>query len=549
MIGVQALTDGERTTTKRRRPKTTSEAGLRFFQRRVALFGLVGFSLGAAFLVFRLVTLVLTGQAREILHPSMVLHLLGAVSLLASWVACRGAPRDKSYVESIEVLSLMVSAVAYSAMGAFIPPLVRPEMVAILALTLGVMARAVFVPSTAKRTAGLTAAVGVPVVALSYLAHASNDDPTAVQLNALYPPVAVAISAAVWWSLSLTLATVTSHVIYGLRRQIREARKLGQYTLESKLGEGGMGVVYRASHAMLRRPTAVKLLPQTKAGEQAIARFEREVRLTARLTHPNTVTVFDYGRTPDGIFYYAMELLEGATLEEIVDVDGPQPAARVLHMLACTAGALAEAHDIGLIHRDIKPANVMMCRRGGELDVPKLLDFGLVKDLEASHTLSLTTTNTITGTPLYMPPEAIVSPDKVDARSDIYALGAVGYFMLTGTHVFEGDSVVEVCSRHLHAEPEHPADRMGKDVPEDLALLLLRCLAKEPDDRPKSAAELRRHLLACVDAHAWAHDQAETWWEEHGTSLLGKRSERHPSSSEDTIEVDLGRRTDRPAPR
>ena len=549
MFGVLALADDQTTKTNPKRPKATSEAGRRFYQRRVALFGFVGAGLGAVFLVFRVLTLALTGSFNAIAHPSMLLHLAGVGSMLMGWALCRGARRNKRFVEITEVLSLIVSSIAYSAMGAFIPPSVRPEMVTILAMTMAVIARAIFVPSTPKRTAVLTSAVGLPIIALGYLAHAIGDDPMAARLNELYPPIAVAISTAVWWLLTVTLATVTSQVIYGLRKEISEARKLGQYNLESKLGEGGMGVVYRASHAMLRRPTAIKLLPQTKAGEHAIARFEREVRLTARLTHPNTVTVFDYGRTPDGIFYYAMELLEGATLEEIVDIDGPQPAARVLHMLASTAGALAEAHEIGLIHRDIKPANVMMCRRGGEVDVPKLLDFGLVKDLEASQTLSLTTTNTITGTPLYMPPEAIIAPHKVDARSDIYALGAVGYFMLTGTNVFEGDSVVEVCSRHLHGKPEHPAERLGVALPDDLTSLLLQCLAKKQEERPSSASELQALLLSCGDAHAWSPRQAKRWWQTHGSEVLGKRSAMGGSGSEATIEVDLGRRTDRPPAR
>ena len=248
------------------------------------------------------------------------------------------------------------------------------------------------------------------------------------------------------------MAAGFSQTIYGLRKAVSDIRRLGQYTLEEKLGEGGMGVVYRASHAMLRRPTAIKLLLPDRAGKDALTRFEREVRRTAMLTHPNTVTVFDYGRTTDGVFYYAMELLEGASLDEIVEVDGPQPEERVIHLLEQAAASLAEAHDAGLIHRDVKPGNILVVDRGGISDLVKVVDFGLVKDVgfrargEATSEPALTMADTITGTPLYMAPETVTAPETVDARADLYALGAVGYWLLTGTHVFGGKSIIEVCA-------------------------------------------------------------------------------------------------------
>jgi hypothetical protein len=523
------------------RPLPSSEAGVAFLQRRVGLFGLTGFALGGTFFVFRVIVSLATSEPDFLLHPSMILHLAGSLMLLASWALCRTGAWPRRSVETLESTSLLASAAAYAGMGYFIPAIAQPEMIMLLAMTLAVMARAVLVPSAPKRTALLTALVGVPIAIVGYFVHASSSQvlPSPL-LQDGYTPAAVATSTAVWWLLTTVLATVTSQVIYGLRQEIRQARRLGQYSLEKKLGEGGMGVVYRASHAMLRRPAAVKLLPAARAGEQAIARFEREVQLTAGLTHPNTVTVFDYGRTPDGIFYYAMEMLDGATVEEIVEHDGPQPASRVLHVLVAMAGALAEAHDIGLIHRDIKPANVMLCRHGGDVDVPKLLDFGLVKDLEASHSLSLTSTNTITGTPLYMAPEAILSPREVDARSDLYALGAVGYFMLTGTHVFDGDSVVEVCGRHLHEAPEPPVERVGKPVPQDLSDLLLACLAKQPKDRPQNARELKQRLLACVPSSPWGNEQACAWWEANTPWLKGRAGEE-PSTPEMTIDVEPNR--------
>ena len=285
-----------------------------------------------------------------------------------------------------------------------------------------------------------------------------------------------------------------------------------------------MGVVYRASHAMLRRPTAIKLLPADKAGERSIARFEREVQLTAALTHPNTITVFDFGRTPEGVFYYAMELLDGAALDVLVELDGAQPPERALHVLDGVAGALVEAHEIGLIHRDVKPANIILCKQGGLFDVPKVVDFGLVKDLSGGD-VSLTADSTLAGTPLYMSPEAITGVGAVDARGDLYALGAVGYFMVTGTHVFPGRSAIEVCGHHLHTKPEPPSARLGGAVPPDLEKLILDCLEKDPGRRPQTAAALQQRVRECRAYGAWDHQRARDWWRDHGEKLRGDRTD------------------------
>jgi serine/threonine-protein kinase len=243
------------------------------------------------------------------------------------------------------------------------------------------------------------------------------------------------------------------------------------------------------------------------------------------LTHPNTVTVFDYGRTTDGIFYYAMELLEGASLDEIVEVDGPQPAERVIHLLEQAAASLAEAHDAGLIHRDVKPGNIMVVDRGGIADLVKVLDFGLVKDVgreargEATTEPALTRDNSITGTPLYLAPETVTAPDTVDARTDLYALGAVGYWLLTGTHVFGGKSIMEVCAHHLHSVPDAPSTRLGAPVAADLEAVLLDCLAKRPEDRPASAHVLRERLRACAASGQWTNARAAAWWAAHRHEL------------------------------
>jgi serine/threonine-protein kinase len=276
---------------------------------------------------------------------------------------------------------------------------------------------------------------------------------------------------------------------------------------------------------MLRRPTAIKLLLPDRAGKDALARFEREVRRTAMLTHPNTVTVYDYGRTTDGVFYYAMELLEGASLDEIVQVDGPQPEERVIHLLEQAAGSLAEAHDAGLIHRDIKPGNILVVDRGGISDQVKVVDFGLVKDVGlralggTTSEPALTVADTVMGSPLYMAPETFTAPDAVDALADLYALGAVGYWLLTGTHVFGGNSIIEVCGHHLHSTPDPPSIRLGARVSPDLEAVLLACLAKRPQDRPASALMLREQLRACVAAGRWTNARAAQWWAVHRHAL------------------------------
>jgi serine/threonine-protein kinase len=287
---------------------------------------------------------------------------------------------------------------------------------------------------------------------------------------------------------------VVSKTIYGLRSVVEKAVRLGQYVVHEKIGEGGMGSVYRASHAMLRRPTAIKVIPPDRAGESATARFEREAMATSRLTHPNNVAIYDYGRTRGGVFYYAMELLDGEDLGKLVERDGPQSAPRTRHILRQVAAALGEAHGAGLVHRDVKPANVMLCTRGGVRDFVKVLDFGLVKDVATPSDVKITCERAIAGTPLYMAPEAIVSPETVGPAADVYALGCVAYFLLTGRTPFDGTSFVEVLASHLHTLPKPPST-YASGVPAELDALVLRCLEKKPEARP-TAGELEAAFAA-----------------------------------------------------
>ncbi|HWA99875.1 MAG TPA: serine/threonine protein kinase [Pirellulales bacterium] len=333
---------------------------------------------------------------------------------------------------------------------------------------------------------------------------------------------AYSLRRAFWALIALLVACAVA--IYGamlfMGRQQRAleqatlaAKQLGQYTLEQKLGAGGMGTVYKARHAMLRRPTAIKLLDFEKISESAIMRFEREVQLTSALTHPNTVSVFDYGRTPEGIFYYVMEFLDGMNLEDLVTRHGPLGEARVAFILRQLCGSLAEAHAQGLVHRDVKPANIFLTRRGGLADFVKVLDFGLVKSAGGGEErLNLTTVGTVVGTPLYMSPEAIGQPDRVDPRSDVYAVGAVAYYMLTGTPVFEGGAIMDICMKHLHEQPVPPSARSGQPLSAEFEALVLRCLAKSADVRPADAAALLAELDACTVSARWTSAEAILWW-------------------------------------
>jgi serine/threonine-protein kinase len=312
--------------------------------------------------------------------------------------------------------------------------------------------------------------------------------------------------------ISLVAAFLLSawRVILRLRGEVEAARSVGQYTLLERLGEGGMGVVYKARHALLRRPTAVKILLRERAAESDFKRFEREVQITGRLTHPNTVVVFDYGRTPDRRFYYAMEYIDGITLERLITTFGPQPPGRVVHILTQACGALAEAHAAGLIHRDIKPANFMLCQRGGVPDFLKVFDFGMVKEGDVVSEVS--ETGVSYGTPLYLSPEAISDPRKIDHRADLYALGLVGYYLLAGTRAVGGESLAEVMHQHLQITPPPPSKTLGAALPAGLEAIIMKCLSKDPNDRPATAGELRAALLELKDVPPWTTEMAAEWW-------------------------------------
>jgi serine/threonine-protein kinase len=306
------------------------------------------------------------------------------------------------------------------------------------------------------------------------------------------------------------------HTINRLRREAFEARQLGQYRLKQLLGAGGMGEVYLAEHQLMKRPVAIKLIKPGKAADpQSLARFHREVQATAKLTHWNTIEIFDYGHTDDGTFYYVMEYLPGKSLSDLVQLYGPLEPARVVALLEQICEALAEAHSLGLIHRDIKPGNIFAAERGGVYDVAKLLDFGLAKPAMNSGDVSLTQEGTITGSPLFMAPEQAAGDGTLDARIDIYALGAVAYYLLTGHPPFEADNPLKILLAHAQ-KPVRPPSELHSGIPADLERIVMRCLEKNPADRFADVNALSA-ALAQTELHGkWTRDHAHRWWQSNG---------------------------------
>jgi eukaryotic-like serine/threonine-protein kinase len=466
----------------------------RFVQDRLALLARMTFVISGTFFAAVAVVDLVSDSARHELAGRLS-HGLATAVAFATWAVLRGPRRlSPAALSNVDLASTLVVCLGLLGTGTFAP---QPYgfYTAMLAVTHVSIARAVLVPSLPWRTLilGAVCFAGFPVVRASL--------PTADAFGA-----GGGMIEAVLWSLSgVAVSALVSRVIYGLEERARVALQLGQYTLEEKIGEGGMGEVYRAHHAMLRRPTAIKLLLGNRT-ESTLQRFEREVQLTARLTHPNTISVYDYGRTPDGVFYYAMELLDGMTLETLVERHGPLPPGRAIHLVRQVCGALHEAHRAGLIHRDIKPANIIVGRRGEIADFVKVLDFGLVREVRAD---ARTEGEQMVGTPLYMAPEAIERPGAVDPATDLYSLGVVAYFLVTGREPFHGP-LVQVLIDHVQTPPPPPSTFAA--VPADLEAVILSCLEKVPAARPRDAATLARRLEACAAAATWGEAEAEAWW-------------------------------------
>lgn len=368
------------------------------------------------------------------------------------------------------------------------------------------------VPSTPRKTlvTAFAAASMGPVAAVIWQA-----------LGADVPGVRQVLVLSIPNYLCAGIAGVIAHIMNRLGGEVRKAREMGSYVLGDLIARGGMGEVWRATHRFLARPAAIKLIKpevlgaMTKAqGDVLVERFRREAEAAAMLRSPHTIQLYDFGVASDGTFYYVMELLNGMDLQTLVSQHGLLPPSRAIHILRQACESLGEAHDRGLVHRDIKPANIQVCRRGRDCDYVKVLDFGLVKRYAPADTAEpgLSTPNMLAGTPAYLSPET-ASGEPVDHRTDIYSLGCVAYWMLTGRQVFHADGVVRMIAQHLQAVPEPPSRYSGFPIPAVLDDLVLACLAKRPSDRPPSAWELGDLLEQCQLESPWTREDARKWWQ------------------------------------
>ena len=367
----------------------------------------------------------------------------------------------------------------------------------------------VFIPNSWRRCLLLTSLVALVPIVLGFAIGWKADRLDAALVSGL-------VDLGVLMATGVAVAVFGSYRLHTLQEQAFTAQQLGQYRLKRRLGGGGMGDVYLAEHTLLRRPCAVKMIRPDQAGNPTnLQRFEREVQAMAGLTHWNTVEIFDYGHAENGTFYYVMEYLPGLNLEALINRYGPLPPGRAVHFLRQVCQALREAHGVGLLHRDIKPSNIIATTRGGVPDVAKLLDFGLVQGSgfeEGSD--RLTVQGTILGSPPYMSPEQAASKSNLDARSDIYSLGGVAFFLLTGSPPFVRETAMEMLVAHAYEKPQFPSD-LSPRVPADLEAVVLRCLEKKPADRYRAIEDVDKALAACACAADWTEDDAMAWWKSH----------------------------------
>jgi hypothetical protein len=454
---------------------------------------------------------VLEGGLSPWMFQLRLAHIASFIVALALTYVLRGTARQ------FQLLAFWVVAVN-GVLAMFITASVRPNEEPFLLATLILFLYAAFIPSPARYTLmlGVLTLVAFITSVLGTYALVPEAQSFWAQLGGTDELRGFLIHGSVGIGVMALVAHAVSRTLYSLRKTAHQAKRLGNYYIEEELGSGGMGQVFRARHALIRRPTAVKVMQPSGEQEQAaISRFEREVQLTATLTHPNSITIYDFGRTPDQRFYYVMEFLQGLDLQDLVGRYGPVSASRTVFILTQACGALSEAHARGIVHRDIKPSNIFLTERGGLYDFVKVLDFGLAKDVRAEDAVELTKTGVAVGTPRYISPEAVKGED-MDGRSDLYCLGAVAYWMLTGRPPFEATSSVELLIDHVKAIPTPPSQVSELEVPPELDEIVMTCLEKKPDDRFPTAAALEAALGTGSFDSRWSHEQAHEWWALHG---------------------------------
>ncbi len=502
--------------TVRLRRRALPDDVLRQASRRLGALSLVGAALWVIALVeYRLVLgpMMRGGADWRALQPTDAIAAVSVAISIGLFFYTRKGSRDPRLVMDLGLVYMVVTALGIGLTGHWehVPP-GTSTMPMISWVGAVVLMFAAIVPSTPGKTlvAGLIAASMNPAAMLVARARGTWDfGPASGALMMHYPDY-----------LLVGVAVVISHVVTELGGQITKAREMGSYQLGELLGRGGMGEVYRATHRMLARPAAIKLIrpemivaAQGEGAQVAVKRFRREAEVAANLRSPHTVELYDFGVTEDETLYFVMELLEGMDLESLVRDTGPVPPARAIHILRQVCESLEEAHASGLVHRDIKPANIHVGRLGLQHDFVKVLDFGLVKSIRGDNTEEslATAAGVAAGTPAYMAPEMALG-EPFDGRSDLYALGCVAYYMLTGQRVFEASNHLQVLAKHLRDAPDPFAKRVAFHVPAELEQLVLACVAKKPADRPQSAADLSRSLAA-IEITAWDEAQAKTWWQ------------------------------------
>jgi hypothetical protein len=451
------------------------------------------------------------------LRGVILVHTVGCLALLLgrrvlSMAELRGFELALFVPVGLQLYSLKLHELSAAAAELNVVKVLEVVQVATFGFSLLMMAYAMFMPNGWKRTAVMLIPPSLAPISIALSGLWFHP-----WLRELFTPLKLAEITLVP-VVSAAVSIYGAHTIAALRQ---EARRLGQYRLKRELGRGGMGQVFLAEHQLLKRPCAVKVIhPHHVIDPAALARFEQEVRSTARLSHWHTVEVYDYGHTDDGTFYYVMEYLPGMNLAELVGRFGPLPINRALHFLRQTCSALREAHREGMIHRDLKPANIYAAERGGVYDVTKLLDFGLVVEHRNAGWLTedaSTRSSPFAGSPHYMSPEQARGELKIDERSDIYSLGAVGYFLVTGRPPFEGRSPWRLMLAHAR-DPVRPPSQWRPDLPAELEAVLLKCLAKRPDDRYPDVATLADALDRCAVGRIWTYRDAEIWWTTHVTT-------------------------------